>query len=35
MLGSAFGIFYSNEKANENTPVMKEVVSKLSDEFAE
>lgn len=34
MLGSAFGVFYSNEKANENTPVMKEAVSQLNNEFA-
>ncbi len=35
LLGSAFGVFYSNEKANENTPVMKEVVNQLNNEFAE
>lgn len=35
MLGSAFGVFYSNEKANENTPFMKEVVSQLNNEFAD
>lgn len=34
MLGSAFGVFYSNEKANENTLVMKEVVTQLNNELA-
>lgn len=33
LLGSAFGIFYSNESPNGNTPVMTEVVSSLNEEF--
>lgn len=34
LLGSAFGIFYSNESFDGNTPVMTEVVSRLNGEFA-
>ena len=34
LLGSAFGIFYSNESFDENTPVMTEVVNRLNGEFA-
>lgn len=34
LLGSAYGIFYSNEKTKDTTPVMKEVVSQLNNEFA-
>ena len=33
LLGSAFGIFYSNESPGGNTPVMTEAVSKLNEEF--
>ena len=33
LLSSAFGIFYSNESPNGNTPVMAEVVSRLNGEF--
>lgn len=33
LLSSAFGIFYSNESPNGNTPVMTEVVSRLNGEF--
>ena len=33
LLGSAFGIFYSNESPGGNTPVMTEVVSRLNEEF--
>lgn len=33
LLGSAFGIFYSNESPNGNTPDMAEVVSRLNGEF--
>lgn len=33
LLGSAFGIFYSNESFDENTPVMTEVVNQLNEEF--
>jgi hypothetical protein len=33
LLGSAFGIFYSNESPGGNTPVMTEVVSGLNEEF--
>jgi len=35
LLGSAYGIFYSNEKTKDTTPVMKEVVSQLNNEFAD
>ena len=35
LLGSAYGIFYSNEKTKGTTPVMKEVVSQLNNEFAD
>lgn len=34
LLGSAFGIFYSNESFDGNTPVMTEVVNRLNGEFA-
>jgi len=34
LLGSAFGIFYSNESPGGNTPVMSEVVNQLNNEFA-
>jgi hypothetical protein len=34
LLGSAFGIFYSNESFDGNTPVMTEVVNRLNEEFA-
>jgi len=34
LLGSAFGIFYSNESPGGNTPVMTEVVSQLNNEFS-
>ena len=33
LLGSAFGIFYSNESFDGNTPVMPEVVNRLNEEF--
>jgi hypothetical protein len=33
LLGSAFGIFYSNESFDGNTPVMTEVVNRLNEEF--
>lgn len=33
LLGSAFGIFYSNESFYGNTPVMTEVVNRLNEEF--
>ena len=33
LLGSVFGIFFSNESSGENTPVMTEVVSQLNNEF--
>ncbi|NLI93107.1 MAG: hypothetical protein GX434_13245 [Peptococcaceae bacterium] len=34
LLGSPFGIFFSNEKSGQNAPVMTEVVSRLNQEFA-
>lgn len=34
LLGSAFGIFYSNESPGGNTPVMSEVVNQLNNEFS-
>ena len=34
LLGSAFGIFYSNESPSGSTPVMSEVVNQLNNEFA-
>ncbi|MEA4961220.1 hypothetical protein [Lutispora sp.] len=34
LLGSAFGIFYSNESPGGNTPVMSEMVNQLNNEFA-
>lgn len=34
LLGSAFGIFYSNESPGRNTPVMSEMVNQLNNEFA-
>ncbi|WP_418790366.1 hypothetical protein [Phosphitispora sp. TUW77] len=34
LLGSVFGIFYSNESPSGNTPVMMEVVKQLNSEFA-
>lgn len=33
LLGSAFGIFYSNESPGGDTPVMTEVVNQLNEEF--
>lgn len=33
LLGSAFGIFYSNESPGGNTPVMSEAVNQLNNEF--
>lgn len=33
LLGSGFGIFFSNESSGEDTPVMTEVVSQLNEEF--
>lgn len=33
LLGSGFGIFFSNESSGENTPVITEVVSQLNEEF--
>lgn len=34
LLGSSFGIFYSNESPGGNTPVMSEVANQLNNEFA-
>jgi len=33
LLGSPFGVFYSNERSSGNTPVMTEVVGGLNEEF--
>lgn len=34
LLGSGFGIFFSNESSRENTPLMTEAVSQLNEEFS-
>jgi len=35
LLGSVFGVFFSNESSGKNTPTMTEVVSQLNEEFYE
>ncbi|MEW5920550.1 MAG: hypothetical protein AB1796_06295 [Bacillota bacterium] len=34
LIGSVFGVFFSNESYDANTPIMTEVVSRLNEEFA-
>jgi hypothetical protein len=34
LLGSVFGVFFSNESSGENTPTMTEVVRQLNEEFS-